>query len=108
MAILRMPKGLDYSHLNLEVNTFAQLAGGMTSSSSVSNITQLDNGTPNPNGREERRRKEGDTTIMPADSYLNLTTLAAANGNDNGNRSRKWTGCLSAQTHIDTQCTQCS
>lgn len=94
VAILRLPKGLDYSHLSLEVSTFSQINGGLTSSSSVSNITQLDTGNATASLKHKNGNTNGnDTTIMPADSYLNLTTLAAANGANgtNGNgQTRKF------------------
>lgn len=85
VAILRMPKGLDYSHLNIEVNAFTPSGGGLTSSSSISNLTQLDN-TSETNGKNKLTKTATEPTIMPADSYLNLTTLASPNGNENGNR----------------------
>lgn len=83
VAILRMPKGLDYSHLNIGLDALSQNLGGMTTSSSISNITQLDTGNGDPTGKRKGREEP---TIMPADSYLNLTTLNAANGSENGNR----------------------
>lgn len=91
VAILRLPKGLDYSHLGLEVSTFSQLNGGLTSSSSVSNITQLDTGNATANQKHKNGNTNGnDTTIMPADSYLNLTTLAGANGTNGNGQTRKF------------------
>lgn len=85
VAILRMPKGLDYSHLNIEVNAFTPSGGGLTSSSSISNLTQLDN-TSETNGKNKLTKTDTEPTIMPADSYLNLTTLATPNGNEVGSR----------------------
>lgn len=83
VAILRMPKGLDYSHLNIGVSPYSHTLGGMTTSSSMSNITQMEIGNNDANGK---RKPNEEHTIMPADSYLNLTTLNNANGTENGNR----------------------
>lgn len=85
VAILRMPKFLDYSHLNMELNNFMSSGGGLTSSSSISNIAQLDN-VSEIGGRDKRVKVDSQPTIMPADSYLNLTTLPAVSNHENGNR----------------------
>lgn len=81
MAILCLPKGCDFSHLNVEVDNTPSPNGGIaTPNSSVINLGQL---TEN-NGASQLRRDAAHSStnsggaapnIMHADSYLNIVGL---------------------------------
>lgn len=73
-AILRLPKGLDFSHLNVEVESTTTPNGGIsTPNSSVVNLGQLDGS----NLRRDVLNINGGAApnIMHADSYLNIAGL---------------------------------
>lgn len=84
MAILRLPNGLDLS-LDVEVDTTPP-NGLTTPSNSFTNFNNLENGIGNTNLRKDLLQSQsgGASTIMHADSYLNIYKMPSANGTNNG------------------------
>lgn len=84
MAILRLPNGLDLS-LDVEVDTTPP-NGLTTPSNSFPNFNNLENGIGNTNLRKDLLQSQtgAASTIMHADSYLNIYKMPAANGTTNG------------------------
>lgn len=77
VAILRLPNGLDFSHLNLDISPVPQTNGLTTSNSSASNLGQLEQNISNNLRRDVLRPLHtGASQIMHADSYLNITGLS--------------------------------
>lgn len=77
VAILRLPNGLDFSHLNLDIASTPQPNGITTSSSSASNLGQLEhNSGTNLRKGVFRPLNTGASNIMHADSYLNISGLS--------------------------------
>lgn len=77
VAILRLPNGIDFSHLNLDIAPVTPANGLPTSNSSASNLGQLEHHSGN-NLRKGvfRTLPTGAANIMHADSYLNITGLS--------------------------------
>lgn len=83
MAILRLPNGLD---LSLDVDVDTTPPNGLTTpSSSITNFTNLENGITSGNLRKDLLQSQSQngaaTTIMHADSYLNIYKIPTTNGN---------------------------
>lgn len=87
VAILRLPNGLDLS-LDVEVDTTPP-NGLTTPSNSFPNFNNLENGSSG-NLRKDllqsQNQNGGATTIMHADSYLNIYKIPTSNGGT----PRKW------------------
>lgn len=77
VTILRLPNGLDYSHLNLQIHPVFKPNDILTANSSTSNLHQL--ATPASSDDVSVLKPPTIAQLMPADSYLNLSTLATPN-----------------------------
>lgn len=81
MAILRLPNGLDLS-LDVEVDTTPP-NGLTTPSNSFTNFNSLENGIASTNLRKDLLQSQSQngaaSTIMHADSYLNIYKIPSTN-----------------------------
>lgn len=73
VAILRLPKGLDYSHLNIEVSASFALNGNLTTHSSTSNL-----GQSSEHATGDLKAADA-SQLMHADSNLNLAGMISSN-----------------------------
>lgn len=95
VAILRLPNGLNFSHINTEMDPSAMTNGCLaTPNSSVINLGQFDQGSSN-NLRKEILQSvvnggagaNAGINIMHADSYLNIAGLSSTTNTTNGSAS---------------------
>lgn len=98
VAILRLPNGLDFSHLHLDIAPVPQTNGITTSSSSASNLGQLENNIGSSLRKEVLRPiNTGASHIMHADSYLNISGLSSSSSTINvpqlGNKNENQLHC---------------
>lgn len=73
VAILRLPKGLDYSHLNIEVSAAFASNGNLTTHSSTSNL-----GQSSEHATGDLKAADA-SQLMHADSNLNLAGMISSN-----------------------------